>query len=395
MKILVHDYGGYPFIYELSRSLAGRGLKIIHIYSSSSGSPSSDFYESDYLTVIDLGKSLEKVKKDSLISRFWQERSYGKRIEKKIRELDPDIVISANTPLEAQKRVAAICFRKHIYFVHWLQDILSIAAENVIRKRNFFLSRIVGEYFRNIERKCLLSADYVITISVDFSSIIQKWGISTEKISIIENWANIADISLCNKSNVFSRENRIENTFNIVYSGTLGMKQDPELLVKVASTYRANPQIRIVVVATGSGVVYLKERVKTEGLTNILILPLQPFKAISEVLGSGDLLLAMLEPDASVYCVPSKVLTYYCAGKPSLLILSKENLAARLTIENKLGFVVEPGHFTQLRSVIDYALLNSEELDMYGRRARKYAEAHFGIEGITDKFLQIINMLRK
>ncbi len=395
MKIIIHDYGGYPFIYDLSRALAGKGFEITHIYSSASGSPNGDFSDLDHLTVVDLGKELKKVNKNSFISRFRQENFYGTLIERKIRELNPDLVISGNTPLEAQKKIAALCVRRGIYLIHWLQDILSIAAENVIAKKSRLLSLVVGGYFRNIEKKCLLSADHVIPISQDFASIIQKWGIPEDRISVIENWSNIADIPLTDKSNAFSKHLNIEHTFNIVYSGTLGMKQNPELLAEIAVAYRDEQNVKIVVIATGSGVAYLKERAEAENLTNILILPLQPFKALPEVLGSGDLLVAMLESNASVYCVPSKILTYYCAGKPSLLIMSKDNLAARITTENKLGFVIDPGDLQGLRSVIDSTLADPAKLSAYGLRARQYAEENFPIERITDQFLQVINKIQK
>lgn len=395
MKIIVHDYGGYPFIFDLSRGLAGKGFQVIHIYSSASGSPGGTFKESDHLTVIDLGRELKKVNKNSLISRFRQESYYGRLIAEKISELKPDLVISGNTPLEAQKKVAAVCRRNGVFFVHWLQDILSIAAENVIEKKSRLLGKLVGGYFRNVEKKCLMSADQVVAISSDFSAIIRRWGVLENRISVIENWSSIEDMPLVNRSNSFSRRFNIEDTFNIVYSGTLGMKQDPELLVKIALAYRDLQKVRLVVVATGSGVAYLKQRAEAESLENILILPLQPFEALPEVLASGDLLVAMLESNASVYCVPSKVLTYYCAGKPSLLIMSKDNLAARVTAENKLGFVVGPGDLDGARAVIDSALEDRDKLGLYGARARQYAESHFRTEKITEQFLQVIARIQK
>ena len=45
----------------------------------------------------------------------------------------------------------------------------------------------------------------------------------------------------------------------------------------------------------------------------------QPFEVLPDVLGSADVLVAILEPDAGVFSVPSKVLSYFCAGRPVLL----------------------------------------------------------------------------
>lgn len=391
----MHDYGGYPFIYDLSRALSEAGNSVIHIYSSASGSPSGNFTETSTLKVIDLGANLPKVNKNSFFQRYKQENFYGSLIAGKIIELKPDLVISSNTPLEAQKKIASICTRNSIPFIHWLQDILSIAAKNVITKKNRFLGLTVGMYFRNIEKKCLEAADHVVVISLDFLEIIKEWGVSSHKISVIENWSNVTEISAIDKKNTFSEKFGIVNTFNIIYSGTLGMKQNPELLIEMAEIYKSSRDVRIVVIATGSGVPYLRSRAETLGLKNILILPLQPFELLPEVLGSGDLLVAMLESDASVYCVPSKILTYYCAGRPSLLIMSKKNLAARTTIENELGFVVEPGDTEELRSVTNRAMKDPEKLKLLGMKARQYAEEHFPIERIAGQFLPVIKKLKK
>lgn len=389
MHILLHDYGGYPFIYDLSKALSERGYSITHIYSSASGSPQGVFSQSERLRVIDLGENLEKVNKNSFLSRFRQENSYGTLIAHKIKELQPDIVISGNTPLEAQKKIASVCRMQDIYFIHWLQDVLSIAAENVLKKKSRLLGRLVGSYFRYIEKKCLEAADHIIVISDDFYELLLKWRIDGNKMSVIENWSNVDAIPIVAKENEFSRKYGITDTFNLVYSGTLGMKQNPDALIGLARSLRAEKDVRVVVVAAGSGVAYVKEEAGRLDLKNMLILPLQPFEELPNVLGSGDLLIAMLEPDASVYCVPSKILTYYCAGKPSLLILTKSNLAARKTIEHQLGFVIEPGQPDALKSLVDYTLNNRVELRQFGKRAREYSEKHFNIEHIINRFIPL------
>ena len=39
LSIAVHDFGGYPFIVELSRELAGRGHKVVHLYADGFRAP--------------------------------------------------------------------------------------------------------------------------------------------------------------------------------------------------------------------------------------------------------------------------------------------------------------------------------------------------------------------
>lgn len=391
MVIVMHDYGGYPFIYDLSYELSERGFQVTHIFSSASGSPSGIFRENKNLKVIDLGADLPKVKKGSFVSRFFSERHYGSLIASVIKEINPAMVISGNTPLEAQKRIAAVCNEKEIRFVYWLQDLLSIAAENVLNKKNKLLGALVGGYFKAIEKSLLKGADRVIAISEDFSDLIKKWGVDQQKISVLENWSGLATIPVVSKDNPFSRQHGLDQSFNFVYSGTLGMKQNPEVLIEIAEQIQGRENVRLVVVAAGTGVEFVQKRTQELGLKNVLILPLQPFDTLPNVLGSGDVLLAMLESDAAAYCVPSKILTYYCAGKASLLILSKENLAARQTLAHGLGFVIEPGDSGGLKSLIDQMVGAPDQLDEVGKRARAYAERQFPIGKIADKFLKILN----
>lgn len=390
MTILIHDYGGYPFIYDLSKGLSLLGHRVIHIFSSASGSPSRQFAETDLLRVIDLGKDLEKVNKSSFVERYRQESHYGKLIAEKILEVMPDVVISANTPLEAQKKIAETCFKRRIYLIHWLQDILSVAAEDVLRKRSQLLGWVVGRYFRRIEKRCLSLADRVVVISEDFSRVLREWGVPENKLSVIENWSNVDDIPLLPKVNPFSKEHSITDTFNIVYSGTLGMKQNPDMLIRLAEAFREDAGVKFVLVANGSGVGYVVDKIRSSGLENFLVLPLQPFHLVPQVLASGDLLLAMLDSSFSDYCVPSKILTYYCAGRATLLVLNKSNLGAKKTLEHGLGYVVAPGEVESLKSIIQACMADRNELIASGQRARQYAEAHFSTESIVGQFLPLI-----
>jgi len=394
MKVVVHDYGGYPFIFDISKELARKGCNVYHIFSSSSGSPSANFKNVTNLTVLDLGKDLEQIDKNSFVKRFKYENSYGELISRKIDELKPDIVFSSNTPLLAQKKIADICSQNGVFFVHWLQDLLSIAAKNVIKKKNHFLGLAIGYYFEKIEKYCFEKANHIISISDDFTKILLDWGVSKNKITKIENWSNLEDLPLRPKINDFSLKHNLTDTFNIVYSGTLGMKQNPSVIINTANKLRGNAKVKFVIVAIGAGVEYIKEEIQKQQLDNILLLPLQPFSELPNVLASGDLLIGMLDYDASVYCVPSKVLTYYCSGRPSLLVLSKENLAARTTLENGLGFVIEPNNIDELYTLINKLVESPLQLEEYGKKARDYAELNFSSEKIIDHFIKIIDRVK-
>ena len=108
------------------------------------------------------------------------------------------------------------------------------------------------------------------------------------------------------------------------------------------------------------------------------------------MLASGDVLTGVLEEDAGVFSVPSKVLTYLCAKRPILLAVPEVNLAARIIRREGAGLTVPPsdaaGYLAAARQ-----LHGDPEL---GRRlaanARRYAEAAFDIESIAARFADIL-----
>ena len=60
------------------------------------------------------------------------------------------------------------------------------------------------------------------------------------------------------------------------------------------------------------------------------LLPFQPYERLSEVFGSADVLVVLLEKSAGAFSVPSKTLSYLCAGRPVIGLMPAENLASQL-----------------------------------------------------------------
>jgi len=120
-------------------------------------------------------------------------------------------------------------------------------------------------------------------------------------------------------------------------------------------------------------------------------MPFQPFEQLENVLGTADVLMAILEPDAGVFSVPSKVLSYLCAGRALLLAVPPENLAARIVAGREAGIVVPPTDTDAfVRAGMELAQ-DATRREQMGRNARAYAEETFDIRRITDRFLEIFD----
>ena len=144
------------------------------------------------------------------------------------------------------------------------------------------------------------------------------------------------------------------------YSGTLGLKHNPELLVKLAERFRLQDDVVVVVVSQGLGRAYLEKRKSELGLTNLRLFDFQPFDVLPDVVATGDVLLGIIEKEAGLYSVPSKVLTYLCAGRPLLLAVPSTNLAAKIVKQNCAGIVVEPNDAVGFMNAAQELLIHPE-----------------------------------
>jgi glycosyltransferase involved in cell wall biosynthesis len=192
------------------------------------------------------------------------------------------------------------------------------------------------------------------------------------------------------KDNNWSREHKLHDKLCIVYTGTLGLKHNPELLANIALSLRDQSHVRIVVVSEGLGADFLQKKKDEYKLSNLIIIGFQPFEIMSEVMGTADILIAILDKDAGVFSVPSKVLTYHCAGRPLLLSVPQENLSARLVEEMETGIVVPPNENGRFLKEVKRLIGDGGLREKYGKNARRYAESTFDIEKITDKFEKIL-----
>jgi colanic acid biosynthesis glycosyl transferase WcaI len=383
MRLVVHDFGGYPFSAQLSRALAERGSSVLYLRSKGfrplrDGPGATNEPRSLTSETVDIGRAAS-----SSIGpkRLADERKYGTELARRIMQFKPDVVLSANCPLDAQAAAQASTHAVGAAFVFRLQDIYSEAVGRILGRRLSLAGRLFGVRFARLERRLLLASEAIVSISPDFLPFIERWGVRSERITVIENWSPLDQLVPGPKKNTWSTQHGISDVPVFLYSGTLGRKHDPGLLLALA---RALPEACVVVISEGSGKQWLSSRAK--GVVNLRLFPYQPYEQLSQVLASADVLVALLQEDAGPFSVPSKVLTYLGAGRPILAAMPPANLAARMISDIGAGSVVPP---TETRDFIEAAtemMNNAEARSHAGAAGRAYAEKAFDIGPIADRF---------
>jgi colanic acid biosynthesis glycosyl transferase WcaI len=393
MRILLNDYSGHAFTVELARELASRGHDVLHLYSRDFQTPKGDLVRgpTDPTTFnvegLSIGKTFQKY---DFFARRWQELGYGKLVCRRIETWNPDVVIGCNNPLDAQRLIQNCCMRRHIPFVFWLQDIYSAAIKSVLSKKIPILGYAIGTWYEELEKRLLRRSNQIVAITEDFVPPLVAWKVRRDRITVVENWAPKDKIVAVPRDNSWSRAQNLSNQRVLMYTGTLGLKHNPDLLLAAAAAFQSEPDVRIVVTSEGKYADYVKCEAEARGLTNLVVLPFQSFRDYSEVLATSDVTLAMIETDAASYSVPSKVLSYLCAGKAIVLAAHTSNLAAKILRRSGAGIVVAPRDGAGFEAAIRRLLTDAKARHEAESRARSYAEQHFDIGTIAWTFEKIL-----
>ncbi len=394
MKIAFHDYPGHAFPVQLARALAKRGHEVLHLTFSEFQAPKGplaprpDDPPGLHLRALTLGEPFQKY---NFLRRAWQERVYADLLVRTVDAFAPDVILGGNAPLDPQAKLLRLAKRRRCGFLFWHQDVYGVAIDKILREKIPLLGGLIGQWYKALEKRLWCASDRIVAITEDFVPLLTAEGISADRIAVIENWGARDDLPPRPQANPWSEAHGLVGKTVFMYSGTLGLKHNPQLLAALARAFRDDPDVRVLVVTEGIGADWLQEAKTREVLDNLILLPFQPFSDVPNAIGTGAVLVVLLEPDAGVYSVPSKTLAYLCADRPILGAIPLNNLAAKLIAREGAGLVAAPddeaGFIAAARQLRADPALRAG----MAAKGRAYADRAFDIDRITDQFERLLS----
>ena len=396
MRIVINDYLGHAPQVQLSRALAARGHDVLHVYSSSVQAPKADLRRrsDDAPTLTIQGVDLGGHAGSSFLGQRFHETRFGRAVAKQAMAFRPDVMIGCNNPLDVQREVQRACRRNKIPFVYWMQDFYAARLDRQIANRAAGLDIAVGSYYHWLERSLLQRSSAIIVVAPDYLGILaESWDVYDRQCMVVRNWAPLDAVRPGNKVNAWSQQHGLADKKVVLYAGALGPMEDPMLLIALARNLAAKPETLIVVISEGEGAERVRREAQAEGLSNLRVMPYQPYEVYDEVLASADVLLGLVGPHAGSLFVPSKVCSYLCAGRPVVLAAPRQNLAAQSVSESGGGQVMSPDDAAAVSNAVASYLDDDALRHRAGQSARAYAEKSFDIAGIADRFERLCERL--
>lgn len=192
-----------------------------------------------------------------------------------------------------------------------------------------------------LERGLLSRADGVVAIHDSFRDAIAGLGVDDARITVVRNWTHLrgtaGDVTALRTGMGWRRDETIA-----LHAGNLGAKQGLENVVEAArlADRRGSP-VRFVLLGTGSRRADLERR--GAGVQRLQFLDPLPDSQFETALSAADVLVLNERPEVAEMCLPSKLTSYFAAGRPVLAATGPRSAATLDILASGAGVQVAPG----------------------------------------------------
>lgn len=299
------------------------------------------------------------------------------------REFDAILVFAPSPILQAIPAIP-LKWLKKAKLALWVQDLWpeSLSATGFIRNRHVL--RVVGWLVKAIYRHC----DTLLVQSRAFVEPVARYA----KREKIQYYPNSMDVRSARSAFTLAPEldALLRQHFCVVFAGNLGTAQALDTLVQAAVQLRDDPDIRLVLVGSGSRLDWLKSQQQALGLDNLVLPGRFPMEAMSEIFErSSALLVSLNDEEAFAQTIPSKIQAYLAAGRPILACMNGEG--ARVVYEAEAG-LTSPAE--QVLPLVDnirrMKTLESSDRARMGEAGRAYFDAHFEMDSQVTRLVELL-----
>ena len=320
-----------PYTRGLAAGLAQRGYEVTAL----TGYPHYPYWRpTDEVRRFRSGESLDGVRvrrlkhpipaKPSWIRRVIMEVTFGLQVLTS-RWGRPDVVICVSPPLLATAMAVARAR------MTWHRPALGVLVHDIYSRglaETAVAPGLAARAIAKVESMALRLSDGVSVIHTGFADdLAEHLGVDGKRIREIRNWTHV-DSSDPSAAAAFREAHHWDaDELIILHAGNMGYKQGLENVVAAAKlAHDANRRVRFILLGDGNQREALEEAAKD--LPTIQFLPPVPEKVFPAALGAADVLLVNERPGVARMAVPSKLTSYFSAGKPILAATDGNGLTA-------------------------------------------------------------------
>lgn len=235
-----------------------------------------------------------------------------------------------------------------------------------------------------VEGALLARADGVAVIHDAFEGVVTELGVPADRVTVIRNWSHIA-ASTGGRAETRARFGWRDEELIALHSGNMGEKQGLDNVVQAARlAERAGLPVRFVLLGDGSRRMDLQAA--AAGLSRLQFVDPQPEWDYPDVLAAADVLVLNEKPGVAEMSVPSKLTSYFAAGRPIVAAVDPASASTREMRAADAGVCVPSGHPDAL---LDAVLSTADDRvggERAGARGQAYARAVLSEPAALDSY---------
>ncbi|OON73491.1 glycosyltransferase [Streptomyces tsukubensis] len=244
----------------------------------------------------------------------------------------PDAVMAQMPSLAGGVLAARLAAKWRVPYVPVVQDLMGAAAEQSGIQGGDRAAALAGR----AEAYALRGAALVGVIHETFVDKVRALGVDPARIRLVPNWSHVATATRPREETRARLGWRPDETV-ILHSGNMGLKQGLEVLVEAA---RRDPATRVVLMGDGNQ----RETLEALGrdVPNLVFQEPADSDDFPDVLAAADVLAVTQRASVLDMSVPSKLTSYFAAGRPVVASVAGEGGTAQEVLRSGAGVLVPP-----------------------------------------------------
>lgn len=267
----------------------------------------------------------------------------------------------------ARLRASSLLGRRNPGTVVWAQDLYSRGLEETATAPGT-VARLVAE----VESWLFRRADRVVTIHERFRQVVvDRLRVSPDRTVVIRNWTHLAPAGPIDVPAARARFGWQPDETVVLHAGNQGVKQGLENVVAAARVAaEQGSRVRFVLLGDGSQRRRLEE-LNGDNTALQFIDPL-PDDGFAAALRAADVLLVNELPGMAEMSLPSKLTSYFDAGRPIVAATSDGSATAAELERSGGGVRVDPARPDELVKAAESLAADAEARRSMGESGRRY-----------------------
>jgi len=227
-----------------------------------------------------------------------------------------------------------------------------------------------------LERWGAERAKVIAIASESFRPYLKDLGVADDRIVPFPNWVHVA-VPSGDRDATRKRLGWPSDTSVVLHAGNMGLKQGLEQVIE-AGRLAENRHEKVLFALLGDG--SQRDMLVTDaaGVSTIQFLPFQAEEALPDVLGAADVLLVSERATVVDMSLPSKLTSYFAAGRPIIAAVPDQGSTAGEVRRSGAGVVVPVGDPGSLSAAVAHLRSDRVHGESLGQAGRRYASASLG-----------------